>query len=319
MTQIRGAILLNKPKGLTSHDVVHRIRKIFKTKEVGHAGTLDPMAQGLLVILLGEATKLSNYVTSEDKGYLASLELGYCTDTLDTEGEVISKTENFDLTREEIAGQAQALVGDLKLPVPIYSAVKLNGRKLYEYARSGDEVTVPVRTMRFYSSDVVDVTPKTLQVRLTCEKGAYIRAWVSKLGDNLSVGATMTDLVRETSGRFSLQQSIDLEALKQQAEEAPSHEEFLAHTQSQSYFWPVEKCVAGRFFRLDGFEERLMKNGQIAHSLAKRLVPCIHECMKTKKDQILRIFVVKEGKDQLLALIQIHHQYPKPKILRVFN
>ncbi|MCO5113861.1 MAG: tRNA pseudouridine(55) synthase TruB [Bdellovibrionaceae bacterium] len=373
---LRGVLLIDKPKGFTSHDVVARVRRLFKTKEVGHAGTLDPMAEGLLVILLGEATKLSPYITADDKSYVAQMDFGYSTDTLDTEGEVTFRSESMDLNQTAITEAAQKLVGDLRLPVPIYSAVKLHGRKLYEYARSGQEVDIPIRTMRFYSSEVVEVSPKSLKVKLACEKGAYIRAWVGQLGEDLGVGATMTALVRQSSGPFDLSQSISLEALTKLAEEKgvslihrkesqppqptqipaaplssriqtlmtpPSQtqetrkaaplasqpresvtdqalEAFLDEVQKSSYFIPIEQCLSGRFYRLDSFEERLMKNGQIAHSLEKRLVPQVHEVLRTQKDQLIRIFTHKTGEgDKLKALITIRHDQPRPKLLRVFN
>lgn len=375
---LRGVLLIDKPKGFTSHDVVARVRRLFKTKEVGHAGTLDPMAEGLLVILLGEATKLSPYITADDKSYVAQMDFGYSTDTLDTEGEVTFRCESMDLSQRVITEAAQKLVGDLRLPVPIYSAVKLHGRKLYEYARSGQEVDIPIRTMRFYSSEVVEASPQSLKVKLACEKGAYIRAWVGQLGEDLGVGATMTALVRQSSGPFDLSQSISLDALTQLAEEkgvslihrkesvpvqsvqsenllnphsqnrtattsqeikgqegkkdmqlaSPSSksgadqalEAFLDQVQKSSYFIPIEQCLSGRFYRLDSFEERLMKNGQIAHSLEKRLVPQVHEVLRTQKDQLLRIFTHKTGEgDKLKALIAIRHDHPRPKLLRVFN
>lgn len=364
MSNLRGVLLIAKPKGFTSHDVVARVRRIFKTKEVGHAGTLDPMAEGLLVVLLGEATKLSAYVTADDKSYVAGMDFGYSTDTLDTEGQVISEVADFDLSQEQITHAAQNLVGDLRLPVPIYSAVKLHGRKLYEYARSGQEVDIPVRQMKFYTSEVLEVNPKSLKVRLACEKGAYIRAWVGQMGEDLGVGATMTSLVRESSGSFKLSQSIGLEDLTNLAESfgvsllqklkkaepvqksAPtsssrssfqkdegddagdsvtrdpleeSLDKFLQHVQAQSFFVPLEKCMQGRFLRLDSFEDRLMKNGQIAHSLEKRLVPLIHDCINQKKDHILRLFSMNKGREELRALVAITTASPRPKILRVFH
>lgn len=350
MSTLRGVLLIDKPKGFTSHDVVARIRRLFKTKEVGHAGTLDPMAEGLLVVLLGEATKLSSYVTAEDKSYIAQMDFGYSTDTLDTEGEVNYRCEKLDLSQEQITQAATRLVGDLRLPVPIYSAVKLHGRKLYEYARSGQDVEIPVRTMRFYRSEVIEVSPESLRVKLDCEKGAYIRAWVGQLGEDLGAGATMTGLVRQSSGAFQLKDGIGLEALTEVAEQyglrllnrddrqktkvdevlagasrAPTDEEtalaqFLSFVETQPFFVPIEKCISGRFFRLDSFEERLMKNGQIAHSLEKRLVPFVHEALKSQKDQVIRVFTVdRKAGDQLRALIGIRHDSPRPKILRVFN
>ncbi len=314
---LRGVLLIDKPKGLTSHDVVARIRRLFKTKEVGHAGTLDPMAEGLLVILLGEATKLSPYITADDKSYVAQMDFGYSTDTLDTEGEVTFRCESMDLNQKAITEAAQKLVGDLRLPVPIYSAVKLHGRKLYEYARSGQEVDIPIRTMRFYSSEVVETSPQSLKVKLACEKGAYIRAWVGQLGEDLGVGATMTALVRQSSGPFDLSQSISLDALTRLAEEKAA---FLDEVRKSSYFIPIEQCLSGRFYRLDSFEERLMKNGQIAHSLEKRLIPQVHEVLRTQKDQLIRVFTHKTGEgDKLKALIAIRQDHPRPKLLRVFN
>lgn len=318
MSGIHGALLVNKPKGMTSHDVVYKVRKAFKIKEVGHAGTLDPIAEGVLVLLLGEATKVSRYITAEDKTYKASLDLGYTTDTLDVDGEIIKKHADFDLTEDEILRQAHSQVGELKLKVPMYSAVKVDGKKLYDYARSGENIEAPVRSMQFYKSEVLKLTPSSLQVRLECEKGAYIRAWIDQLGQDLKVGATMTALVRESSGRFQLEQCIELDELMQKAQSLGA-ENLIKEICLEPCFYPLEDCVQGPFFRLDAFEKRLMENGQIAHTLAKRMVPYVHDCIQSNTEQIIRIFTYQNGKDHLQALVQIPKDRPKPKILRVFK
>lgn len=318
MSSLRGALLINKPKGFTSHDVVGKVRKIFKTKEVGHTGTLDPMAEGLLILLLGEATKISNYILSEDKSYIADLDLGYTTDTLDLEGQVLSKSESFDISKEQMLEAAKKLTGDLQLEVPIYSAVKINGKKLYDYARQGQQIQTPVRVMRFHKAEVLKTEIQSMTVKLSCEKGAYIRAWVDQLGKDLQVGATMTGLVRQTIGAFSLDDSVDLKTLSELSDKA-EFSGFIKDIEKKSFFIPLEKCLKGAFFRLDTFDTRLMKNGQIPNSLNKRLTPVINQCLKQQKDQILRVFSSEQGKDKLVALIEVAIKNPKPKILRVFN
>ena len=160
--------------GLSSHDVVSQIRKIFQTKEVGHSGTLDPMATGLMVLLLGEATKLSNYITDGDKAYEVSVRMGIETDTLDTTGTVIQEKPVLK-SQAEIQNTAMNLVGEFQLPIPMYSAKKIDGKKMYEYARENQVIEIPQKKMTFW--DVQKKSETDIEFSIQCSKGSFIRSF----------------------------------------------------------------------------------------------------------------------------------------------
>ena len=146
---MHGLLLIHKESGMTSHDVVAKARRVLKTKAIGHTGTLDPMASGLMVLLVGEATKLSQYILEQNKAYRLTAKLGETTDTLDSTGKITSTSDKV-VSRDEVAKEIHQLQGDLQLPVPIYSATKVDGKKLYEYAREDKPVEVPIKKMTFF-------------------------------------------------------------------------------------------------------------------------------------------------------------------------
>ena len=195
---IHGVLLVDKPTGMTSHDVVREVRKKLQMKTVGHAGTLDPLATGLLVILLGEATHLSDDLLNNDKNYHVRVKWGVETDTWDVKGRVL-KEDLSPIDGQQVALEAQKLVGNLELPVPIYSAVKLKGKKLYEYAREGQNINLPKREMNFYNLVVDRVGEGFIDVEMSCRKGSFIRSWAHQLGVHLGVGACVERLRRMAS------------------------------------------------------------------------------------------------------------------------
>ena len=190
---LHGVLLVNKPEGCTSHDIVDKVRRIVGQRQVGHAGTLDPMATGLLVLLLGEATKISDYLLNSQKGYRAKIKFGIETDTLDRTGEVL-REQPVVLDPELIAAEAKKLLGVLQLEVPKFSAVKVGGVKLVNAARKKVAVQTPTRPMEFIDLTIHEVTHHTLDLDLHCEKGAYIRAWAHQLGQNPGCGAALESL-----------------------------------------------------------------------------------------------------------------------------
>ncbi len=227
---MNGILLVNKPKGITSHDVVAKLRRVLSTKAVGHAGTLDPMAQGLLILLLGEATKFSNYIMGQDKKYSAEIQLGIETDSWDAEGELLTSAKDFeqkklDFSEDDIKSVVESLKGDLNFQVPVHSAIKIKGKKLYDYARQGKAIQVPTRLMKFYKAQYkgsrfndyyihgTDFKTQIVSVDLECEKGSYIRSWVHHFGQNLGCGAMMSGLIRHQSGDFALTDSVDYNLL----------------------------------------------------------------------------------------------------------
>jgi tRNA pseudouridine55 synthase len=295
---LNGLLLINKPQGLTSHDVVSRVRRILQTKEVGHSGTLDPLATGLMVLLIGEATKLSSYVTEGDKSYKVGIKLGQTTDTLDVTGQVLSEksvTQNLD----EINNVALNLMGALDLPIPMFSAKKIDGKKLYEYALEGEVIEQPRKIMKFWN---IKQMPEKLHFHLHCSKGSFIRSWVSLLGESLGCGATMQSLERTSSHQFSLTDAITLEDLEKLNAQKVSNK-----------LISLDKALKNvKSIRIKGQDAVLMKNGQISHSLRSQLITRFNP----ELDEIIQILPEEKGK--LLALIGLEKGQGF-KIKRVFN
>ena len=170
-----GIIIIDKPKGCTSHDIVNILRKELNTKKIGHTGTLDPNATGVLPILVGQATKISKYLIEHDKTYQVEMKLGEETDTLDSEGKIIKKQETKVLDEKKIKEVLNSFIGKQKQIPPIYSAIKINGKKAYEYARKGQEVEIPPREIEIYDIKFISYSNDTIQFEVKCSKGTYIR------------------------------------------------------------------------------------------------------------------------------------------------
>ena len=182
-----GVLLINKDKDCTSHQIVHAVRKILKQKSIGHAGTLDPLARGLLVILCGSATKLSSYFINQDKRYYLSLKFGLQTSSFDLQGEVLH-SEELSLRPEDIKRVLEEGACDLEIPVPIFSAVKVEGKKLYSYAFKGKEIQPPLKKMSFWGLEIHEIQKDSASVSVSCSKGSYIRSWVNYLGRKMNTG-----------------------------------------------------------------------------------------------------------------------------------
>lgn len=223
---MNGVIALNKPTGLTSHDCVFKIRKILKTKKVGHTGTLDPEVTGVLPICIGEATKLIPYLTDDRKKYVGEITLGFSTTTEDAHGEVIDQKQvDRSITRAEILSIFKQLTGEIKQTPPMYSAVKVNGKKLYEYARAGIEVERPTRTITIYEltllddRDIFEGEKISFKFEVFCSKGTYIRTLAVQMGELLGFPAHMSYLTRTKAGSFSIDDCITFEELEEKSRE----------------------------------------------------------------------------------------------------
>ena len=213
-----GVIVVNKPVGITSRDVVNIISKTFNTKKVGHTGTLDPLATGVLVVCTGKATKLVEVLTSKEKEYIAEVTLGIKTDTLDITGNILGE-ENIKIDASTIDDALKELVGSYEQEVPIYSAVKINGKKLYEYARNGEEINLPKRMVeiKFLEriSDIEYIDGKTIfSIKTTVSKGTYIRSLVSDIAKKLNTIGVMSKLERIKQGTFSIEDAYCLEDIQ---------------------------------------------------------------------------------------------------------
>ena len=210
-----GVIILNKPKGKTSHDCVGFVRRLAETRRVGHTGTLDPLATGVLPICVGCATKASELLTCENKSYTAELVLGKTTDTLDCEGTVLSESP-VDFDKEKIRECIMSFVGKSEQLPPMYSAIKKDGKKLYELARQGISIERDRRKIEIYSIDIFDMNKKNNSVTFSvdCSKGTYIRSLCDDIGAKLGCGGYMNSLERTKSGKFSIESSYTFEQLQ---------------------------------------------------------------------------------------------------------
>src|ERR1017187_5760914 len=212
-TALDGAILIDKPAGPTSHDVVDAIRRQFGIKKVGHCGTLDPNATGLLIIVLGRGTKLSEKLMSDDKVYEGAMKFGETTDSYDSDGELIASLPVPPMTLDELNEAAAAFLGDQMQVPPMVSAIKKNGVPLYKLARQGIEVEREPRLVHIYNFRFTDYTEPLGQFRVACTKGTYIRSIAHDLGQNLGCGAHLTTLRRRASGKFDVADALPLDTI----------------------------------------------------------------------------------------------------------
>ena len=210
-----GFIIINKKENMTSRDVVNIVCKKLHTKKVGHTGTLDPMAKGVLVIAVNKALKLVDDITSLNKEYIAEVTLGIKTDTLDITGNVLEKEDITNINKEFIEEVLNSFIGEYNMEVPIYSAVKVNGKKLYEYARKGQQVEIKPRQIEIYNIDLIDYSPKEKQIKFEvfCGKGTYIRSLCEDIATKFGTVGYMKSLKRTQVGDFKIKDSITVEEL----------------------------------------------------------------------------------------------------------
>lgn len=205
-----GLLIINKPSGYTSRDIVNIISKKIKNKKVGHTGTLDPLASGVLVITIGRYTKLGEILTSLDKEYIAEIKLGIKTDTLDITGNIL-EIKDFLIKREDIEQVFKEFIGKYEMEIPIYSAVKVNGRKLYEYARKNEHVKLPIKTVEIKELELISFKDDIIRFRAKVEKGTYIRSLIRDICKKLNTIGTMNSLIRTKQGNFLIEDANNLE------------------------------------------------------------------------------------------------------------
>lgn len=274
--QFDGLLLIDKPQDLTSHDVVAFLRKALRQKSVGHTGTLDPLATGLMIMVLGEATKLSDYLIAADKSYRMKVKFGLTTDTLDRTGKVLSETP-CDLNPSEILRAVAQLQGDFEWKVPAFSAAKVDGKKLYEYARSGEPVPQPVKTMSFSDAHVLATSSSQLEIVLSCSKGSFMRSWASEIGSLMGTGAVMEELRRLRVGPWSIENALTLEQIG-------SGQSLGAAFVPMSQALPELKSVVAA-----PKEMRLMVNGQIPRDMVSRLIPEQKQAIATGQSVFIKV------------------------------
>lgn len=275
-----GIILINKPLNCTSHDVVNKVRKICHTKKVGHCGTLDPLASGVLVLCINKATKALQFITSEDKEYIATITLGKATDTYDLEGKITSEKEyQNDLTLKQVEETLKTFLGKQKQVPPIYSAIKVNGKKLYEYARNNEKVEIEPRDIEIYSLELLSFEKNEIKIRTHCSKGTYIRSLCVDIASALGYPGVMSSLIRTKSGHFALEDCITLEDLEQNPNQCI----------------PIEEAFKD-FKSLIVEDEKIVYHGKTISSSLKGQV-----AIKSKEGKILAIYE-QVGKNTLKSV-----------------
>lgn len=218
--ELSGVILVNKHKGVTSHDIVFKIRRLYGTKKVGHTGTLDPLATGVLPVLVGRTAKAAEYLLSENKKYIAEIKLGITTDTEDITGNILSKCDTLP-TKNDFFDACRKFEGEIMQVPPMYSALKVNGQKLVDLARRGIEIERTARKITIFSiaPTVISEADGLYKIEVACSKGTYIRTLCSDIGAFLGCGATMTELQRTKSGDFSLENAYTIDELEKMTED----------------------------------------------------------------------------------------------------
>ncbi len=235
-------IIVNKPINYTSRDVVNKLNKILKTKKIGHTGTLDPLATGVLVICTNSYTKLVNELTSLDKEYIATIKLGLSTDTLDITGTVISKEIPKDLNINTIKKFLNSFKGKIIQEVPAYSAVKVKGKKLYEYARSNTQIELPKREVEIFDIDLISYINDEITFKVLVSKGTYIRSLIKDICTKLNTLGTMSKLIRTKQGKFRIEDSYSLEDIE--------NNNYKYHTITDIFDYPIITLNKNDYFKV---------------------------------------------------------------------
>ncbi|XJZ28541.1 tRNA pseudouridine(55) synthase TruB [Bacillota bacterium Lsc_1132] len=300
---MEGILPLNKPAGMTSHDCVYKLRKILKTKKVGHTGTLDPDVTGVLPICIGRATKVAEYITDAGKAYVGEVTIGFSTTTEDATGEIVEKKAvDRTITKRQILTVFESLIGEIEQTPPMFSAVKVNGKRLYEYARQGIEVERPTRKVTIYKLQLLEeeltVEGETIKFRfqVDCSKGTYIRTLAVMIGEKLGYPAHMSKLVRVRSASFTIEECFTLEEVQERMEKG----------EIDRVLFPLEKALSHlpKYFINDKVAEKV-KNGAllpISDTLAKSEGPI---AMETGDGKVLAIYARHPEKQGVLKPVKV--------------
>lgn len=249
---MEGIININKPSGISSFDVIRQLRRILKTSKIGHTGTLDPLATGVLVICVGKATKLASIIEAKSKSYEADFDFAYETDTYDTEGKVVYKDENPDIKIDRLKEVLEEFKGKQKQIPPMYSAIKVNGKKLYELARENIEIEREARDIEISYLELLELKDLKCRIDTKVSKGTYIRSLVKDIGNKMDSYATMTGLIRTAVGEYKLEDSFTIDEI-----------ETLVEKEDESFIKSVETIFydSNKVEILDDREEKLFSNG----------------------------------------------------------
>lgn len=249
---MEGIIVIDKPKGITSFDVIRVLRKTLKEKRIGHTGTLDPLATGVLIICIGRATKLAQDIEGFKKRYVADFELGYKTDTYDIEGKIIAEKKVENITKELLEEVLEKYRGEIEQIPPMYSAIKINGEKLYDLARKGIEIERKARKIEIFELKIIEFDGKKCKIECEVSKGTYIRSLIYDIGEDLGVYATMTGLRRVSVGDENVERAYSLNEI-----------EMMKEKESLNFITPIEKYFRYPKIYIDGEKDiKLFLNGQ---------------------------------------------------------
>lgn len=293
---MNGILALWKERGMTSHDCVFKLRKILKTKKVGHTGTLDPAVEGVLPICIGQATRIAEYLTDVGKTYEAIVSIGRSTTTEDAEGETVEADDSYKtISRQQLLEVLEALTGQIEQTPPMYSAVKVNGKRLYEYARKGEVVERPTRNVTIYSLDLLEDSTVfegeeiTFCIRIACSKGTYIRTLAVQIGEKLGYPAHMASLVRTASGTFKKEDCVTLAQV----------ETTMSEGNIEKFILPVEYALSTYpFVEIDSSNEKQILNGQVLpiHALLKESGKIVY----SKQGQAIAVYIAHPTKEGLM-------------------
>ena len=262
-------LLVNKDKDMTSRDVVNKLIKVFNTKRIGHTGTLDPIATGVLVVCIGKYTKLCDLLTSTYKEYIATIKLGIKTDTSDITGTIVEQ-KDYQVDKDKINEVLKTFLGKSTQQVPIYSAVKINGKKLYEYAREGIEIELPTREIDIKDIELLDYKDDEIVFKTTVSKGTYIRSLIEDICTKLGTVGTMSSLIRTKQGKFNIEDSYTLEDIEKGNYKVLSLEEVLNDLET---------------IEIDDNLAKLVNNGAIINKTFKSNI-----CLMKHNNEILAIY-----------------------------
>ena len=263
---MNAVILINKDKGKTSRDVVNSLTNVFNTKRIGHTGTLDPIAQGVLVICINKYTKLVNSLMSLDKEYIGTITLGIKTDTFDITGKVLDK-KDVNVSKDDIEKVFSSLIGKYKQVVPIYSAKKVNGKKLYEYARNGEKVNLPINEVDIYNLELISYEDKKIVFKCNCSKGTYIRSLIQTICEKLNVIGTMSDLIRTKQGNFDISNTYTIKDIENGNYKVLSVKDLFDYKIYNLNEDEYNKVKNGSHIKIDSNEDKLLlyyNNGEVA-------------------------------------------------------
>ena len=281
-----GILLVNKPKDMTSRDVVNILSKKFNLRSIGHTGTLDPIATGVLGIAMNKGLKIVDLLINDTKEYIATAKMGISTDTLDVTGNIINEEDNYQVTKEQLIEVLNSFVGKSIQEVPIYSALKVNGKRLYEYARGNKEVEIPKREIEIYEIELLELNKDEFKFRVIVTKGTYIRSLIRDIGNKLGIPCVMSDLIRTKQGNFRLEDSYTLEEVKNDNYQLIS----------------IKNALAGyKFIKVNSFIENKVLNGRILENRYEdEKIVFINE-----SDEVLAIYKVYEKDNTKVKPIKV--------------